>query len=81
MGGCGNGRAESARRIGRQRANSRTEHVAFRLFDEQGFEHASVDDVANLLELLDQAFHAVAGEPAGSETGAAPSPLGQQPLA
>ena len=56
--GCGTGRADSARRTGRQPASSRTEieHVAFRLFDEQGFDQTTVDDIAAAVGIARRTF-------------------------
>ncbi len=56
--GIGPGRAEGARRVGRQPASSRTEieHVAFQLFDEQGFEQTTVDDIAAAVGIARRTF-------------------------
>ncbi len=52
------GRAETGRRTGRQPASSRTEieHVAFRLFDEQGFDQTTVDDIAAAVGIARRTF-------------------------
>lgn len=56
--GSGRGRTERGRRVGRQPASSRTEieHVAFRLFDEQGFEQTTVDDIAAAVGIARRTF-------------------------
>lgn len=56
--GSGRGRGGVARRVGRQPASSRTEieHVAFRLFAEQGFEQTTVDDIATAVGIARRTF-------------------------
>jgi mycofactocin system transcriptional regulator len=53
-----NGRGDTGRRTGRQPASSRSEieHVAFRLFDEQGFEQTTVDDIAAAVGIARRTF-------------------------